>query len=152
MQASQIIHAYKQAPWRVQRQYVGAFLLTVVVLALVAALYLDVTARTALTGREIQDLRGQITAMQRSNADLETELANITSSAVMQRRALELGYRPVEPGELDYIFVPGYVAPEPALLLAAIDSPLESDALPEAYSQSLLEWLDEQLKSAGGAR
>lgn len=150
MQASQIIHAYKQAPWRVQRQYVGAFLLTVVVLALVAALYLDVTARTALTGREIQDLRGQITAMQRSNADLETELANITSSAVMQRRALELGYRPVEPGELDYIFVPGYVAPEPALLLAAIDSPLESDALPEAYSQSLLEWLDEQLKSAGG--
>lgn len=150
MQASQIIHAYKQAPWRVQRQYVGAFLLTVVVLALVAALYLDVTARTALTGREIQDLRGQITAMQRSNADLETELANITSSAAMQRRALELGYRPVEPGELDYIFVPGYVAPEPALLLAAIDSPLESDALPEAYSQSLLEWLDEQLKSAGG--
>lgn len=152
MQATQIIHAYKQAPWRVQRQYVGAFLLTVIVLALVAALYLDVTARTALTGREIQDLRGQITAMQRSNADLETELANITSSAVMQRRALELGYRPVEPGELDYIFVPGYVAPEPALLLAAIDSPLESDALPDAYSQSLLEWLDEQLKSAGGAR
>lgn len=150
MQATQIIHAYKQAPWRVQRQYVGAFLLTVIVLALVAALYLDVTARTALTGREIQDLRGQITAMQRSNADLETELANITSSAVMQRRALELGYRPVQPGELDYIFVPGYVAPEPALLLAAVDSPLGSDALPDAYSQSLLEWLDEQLKSAGG--
>ena len=150
MQASQIIHAYKQAPWRVQRQYVGAFLLTVVVLALVAALYLDVTARTALTGREIQDLRGQITAMQRSNADLETELANITSSAVMQRRALQLGYRPVQPGELDYIFVPGYVAPEPALLLAAVDSPLGSDSLPDVYSQSLLEWLDEQLKSAGG--
>lgn len=152
MQATQIIHAYKQAPWRVQRQYVGAFLLTVIVLALVAALYLDVTARTALTGREIQDLRGQITAMQRSNADLETELANITSSAVMQRRALELGYRPVKPGELDYIFVPGYVTPEPALLLAAVDSPPGSDALPEVYSQSLLEWLDEQLKSAGGVR
>lgn len=152
MQATQIIHAYKQAPWRVQRQYVGAFLLAVIVLALVAALYLDVTARTALTGREIQDLRGQITAMQRSNADLETELANITSSAVMQRRALELGYRPVKPGELDYIFVPGYVTPEPALLLAAVDSPPGSDALPEVYSQSLLEWLDEQLKSAGGVR
>ncbi|NTU55017.1 MAG: hypothetical protein HGA79_02090 [Anaerolineales bacterium] len=152
MQATQIIHAYKQAPWRVQRQYVGAFLLTVIVLALVAALYLDVTARTALAGREIQDLQVQITTMQRTNADLETELANLTASAVMQRRALELGYRPVEPGELDYVFVPGYVAPEPAILLAAADSTLRSDSLPEAYSQSLLEWLDEKVNFAGGIR
>ncbi len=150
MQATQIIHAYKQAPWRVQRQYVGAFLLTVIVLALVAALYLDVTARTALAGREIQELQVQITTMQRTNADLETELANLTASAVMQRRALELGYRPVEPGELDYVFVPGYVAPEPAILLAAVDSTLRSDSLPEAYSQSLLEWLDEKVNFAGG--
>jgi cell division protein FtsL len=150
MQATQIIHAYKQAPWRVQRQYVGAFLLTVIVLALVAALYLDVTARTALAGREIQDLQVQITAMQRTNADLETELANVTASTVMQRRALELGYRPVEPGELDYVFVPGYVAPEPAILLAAVDSTLRSDSLPDVYSQSLLEWLDERVKFEGG--
>jgi len=147
MQASQIIHAYKQAPWRVQRQYVGAFLLTVIGLALVAALYLDVTSRTALAGREIQDLRTEIAALQRSNADLETELANITSSAVMQRRALELGYRPIQPGELDYVFVPGYVAPEPAILLAAVDAPLPPPSLPEEYSQSLLEWLDESLRS-----
>jgi cell division protein FtsL len=152
MQASQIIHAYKQAPWRVQRQYVGAFLLIVIVLALVAALYLDVTARTALMGREIQDLQVQITAMQRSNADLETELANLTASAVMQRRALELGYRPVEPGELDYIFVPGYVAPEPAILLAAVDSALRAESLPDEYSQSLLEWLDEKVDFTGGMR
>ncbi|GAB4450091.1 MAG: hypothetical protein OHK0041_11780 [Anaerolineales bacterium] len=150
MQASQIIHAYRQAPWRVQRQYVGAFLLTVVVLSLVAALYLDVTSRTALAGREIQALRAEIAALQRSNADLETELANITSSAVMQRRALELGYRPVQPGELEYVFVPGYVAPEPPLLLAAADSPPSPQTLPEAYSQSLLEWLDERLQGRAG--
>ncbi len=30
MQATRFIHAYKQAPWRVQRQYVGAFLLAVI--------------------------------------------------------------------------------------------------------------------------
>lgn len=150
MQATQIIHAYKQAPWRVQRQYVGAFLLVVVVLALIAALYLDVTARTALAGREIQDLQIEIAAMQRANADLETELANTTSSAVMRQRALQLGYRPVEPGELDYVFVPGYVPPEPDILLAAADSPLYSRSLPEEYSQSLLEWLDERVRLGGG--
>jgi cell division protein FtsL len=149
MQATQIIHAYKQAPWRVQRQYVGAFLLAVIVLALVAALYLDLSARTALAGREIQELQVEITSMQRSNADLETELANLTAAAVMQQRALELGYRPVKPGELDYVFVPGYVAPEPPILLAAVDTTSRSYTLPESYSQSLLEWLDERIQVGG---
>ncbi|NUQ86027.1 MAG: hypothetical protein HUU11_15050, partial [Anaerolineales bacterium] len=116
MQATRFIHAYKQAPWRVQRQYVGAFLLVVIAPALVAALYLDLSARTALAGREIQELEIEIASLQRSNADLQTELANLTSSAVMQQRALELGYRPVQPGELDYVFVPGYAPPEPAIL------------------------------------
>jgi len=150
MQATQTIHAYKQAPWRVQRQYVGAFLLTVIVLALVAALYLDLSARTTLAGREIQELQFQIAAIQRSNADLETELANITSSTVMQQRAIELGYRPVKPGELDYVFVPGYAAPEPDILLAAADSTTRDSALPDIYFQSLLEWLDERIQSEGG--
>jgi len=148
-QAIQIIHAYKQAPWRVQRQYVGAFLLVVIVLALVAALYLDVTARAAVAGREIQELRFEITAIQRSNADLETELARLTSTAVMQQRALELGYRPVKPGELDYISVPGFVTPEPAILLAAEDGQPHSQAFPMEYTQSLLEWVDERIKFGG---
>ena len=149
MQATQIIHAYKQAPWRVQRQYVGAFLLVVIALALVAALYLDLSSRTTLAGREIQELQAEITVTQRSNADLETELANLTASSVMQQRALELGYRPVKPGELDYVFVPGYSNPEPDILLAAVDSTFHSYALPEVYSQSLIEWLDERIKSGG---
>lgn len=149
-QAIQIIHAYKQAPWRVQRQYVGAFLLAVIVLSLVAALYLDLSSRTTLAGREIQELQVEITNIQRSNADLETELANLTSSAVMQQRALELGYRPVKPGELDYIFVPGYVDPEPDILLAAEDNTLHLYTLSEEYSLSLLEWLDDRI--AGGVQ
>ena len=63
MQAAQIIHAHKQAPWRVQRQWVGAFLLALIGLAMIAALYLDVTARAAVTGREIQELRTEITTI-----------------------------------------------------------------------------------------
>jgi len=145
IQATRIIHAYRQAPWRVQRQYVGAFLLAVIAVALVSALYLDVTARSALSGREIQELQAEITTMQRLNADLETELASLTSSSVMQQRALELGYRPVKPGELDYIFVPGFTAPEPDILLAAVDEVLPTYHLPEAYTQSLLEWLDARI-------
>lgn len=148
-QATQIIHAYRQAPWRVQRQWIGAFLLAVVGVAMVAALYLDVTARTAVAGREIQELRTEITTIQRENADLETQLADLTSTAVMEKRATDLGYRPVQPGELDYVAVPGFVVPEPAILLAAEDAVPQVRTQPPEYTQSLLEWLDEWIKLGG---
>ena len=148
-QATQIIHAYRQAPWRVQRQWVGIFLLAVIGAAMVAALYLDVTARTALAGREIQELRSQITTVQRENADLETQLADLTSTEVMQQRALELGYRPVLPGELEYVAVPGFVEPEPAILLAAKDTTPQIESQPAEYTQSLLEWFEERIRFGG---
>jgi hypothetical protein len=148
-QATQIIHAYRQAPWRVQRQWVGVYLLAVIGAAMVAALYLDVTARAALAGREIQELRSQITTVQRENADLETHLADRTSTDVMQRRALESGYRPVLPGELDYVAVPGFVTPEPAILLAAEDSSPHIQSLPAEYTESLLEWFEERIRFGG---
>jgi cell division protein FtsL len=149
MQATQIIHAYKQAPWRVQRQYVGAFLLMVISASMIAALYLTVTARAAVAGRGIQELRIEITSIQRANADLETQLADLTSTSVMQQRALQLGYRPVKPGELDYLPVPGFVAPEPALLLAAQDVAQPERILPPEYTQSLIEWFDERIEFGG---
>lgn len=148
-QATQLIHAYKQAPWRVQRQYVGAFLLVVVGLAMIAALYLQVTARTAAAGREIQDMRAEIMTAQRLNADLETQLAKLTSSAEMQRRALALGYHPIKPGELSYVAVPGFVAPEPIILRTAEDAGLFPQPLPTEYTQSLIEWFDERIKAGG---
>ena len=148
-QATQIIHAYRQAPWRVQRQWVGIFLLAVIGAAMVAALYLDVTARAALAGREIQELRSQITTVQRENSDLETQLADLTSTDAMQQRALELGYRPVLPGELDYVAVPGFVEPEPAILLAAKDTAPQIESQPAEYTQSLLEWFEERIRFGG---
>jgi cell division protein FtsL len=148
-QATQIIHAHRQAPWRIQRQWIGAFLLVVIGAAMIAALYLDVTARAALTGRDIQELRAQITTVQRENADLETQLADLTSTTVMQQRATELGYRPVQPGELDYVAVPGFVKPEPEILLAAEDAAPRVQTLPAEYTQSLLEWFSEQIRFGG---
>jgi hypothetical protein len=144
-QATQIIHAYRQAPWRIQRQWIGVFLLALICAAMVAALYLDVTARTAVAGREIQELRIQITTIHRENADLETRLADLTSTAVMRQRAIELGYRPVQPGELDYVAVPGFVTPEPDILLAAEDATPHIKSLPAEYTESLLEWFDDRI-------
>jgi cell division protein FtsL len=150
-QATQIIHAYRQAPWRVQRQWVGVFLLFVIGAAMVAALYLDVTARAAIAGREIQETRFEITTVQRSNADLETQLAKLTSTEEMENRATALGYRPIQPGELDYVAVPGFAPPEPTILKEAQDVTEPDQTLPPDYSQSLIEWFDQRMQ-VGGTR
>jgi hypothetical protein len=73
-------HAYSQAPWRVQRQWVSIFLLIVLGFAMIATLYLMVTSQAAIVGREIQDLRLAIITTEHINADLQTELARLTSS------------------------------------------------------------------------
>ena len=141
------VHAYKIAPWRVQRQWIGNILLAVVTLAMVAALYLDVTAQAAIAGREIQDLTAAIAASQQASADLQTELAELTSASVMEERAKDLGFIPIEPNEAEYLVVPGYAAPKPNILAAAPQPQLSAPSIPPEYTQSLLEWLDERVSS-----
>lgn len=142
-----VIHAYRVAPWRVQRQWIGNALLVVVSLAMVAALYLNVTSRTAIAGREIQDLTEAISASQQVSSDLQTQLANLTSAEVMQQRAKEMGFRPVEPVELEYLVVPGYVAKDAVNLSSSAQLQLNVLAIPPEYNQSLLDWMDERLVS-----
>ena len=144
-----IIHyAYKQAPWRIQRQWISTFLLIVLGLSMIAALYLDVTARAALTGREIQNLSADIIAVQQSNADLETRSAILTSNSAMQTRALALNYQPIQSNQVQFIVVPSYVAPQPVNLISApILQPSTPTIRPE-YTQSLIDWFNQHLNSS----
>ena len=143
-----LIHAYRVAPWRVQRQWIGNALLAVVVFAMVAALYLNVTSRTAIAGREIQDLTDAIASSQQVSSDMQTQLASLTSASAMEKRAREMGFRPVQPEELEYLVVPGYVAPEAVDLSSTIQPQLNALTIPPEYNQSLLDWMDERLISA----
>lgn len=147
------IHAYKVAPWRIQRQWIGTVLLGVVALAMVATLYLDVTAKAAIAGREIQDLNAAILSSQQMSADLQTELASLTSASMMQVRALELGFRPMIPEEAEYLIVPGYSAPKPGILADAQLPQMSAPSIAPEYNESLLDWLDERIAmSARGSR
>ncbi len=150
---TRLVHAYKVAPWRIQLQWIGNALLVVVALAMVATLYLDVTAKTAIAGREIQELNASIIASQQVSADLQTKLALLTSASVMEKRAVELGFRPVEPNEIEYLVVPGYFEPKPGILAAAPLPQMSAPTIPPEYNQSLLMWLDEQIAlSSRGVR
>ncbi|MEK6753118.1 MAG: hypothetical protein AABZ00_12740 [Chloroflexota bacterium] len=144
------IHAYKVAPWRIQRQWVGGALLAVVTLAMVAALYLIVTSQAAIAGREIQDLTYSITISQQVSGDLQTQLASLTSASAMESRALELGFRPIESDEVEYLVVPGYSEPEPFILSATQHLQLSALTIAPEYNQSLLDWMDEKISSSQG--
>ncbi len=144
-----VVHAYKMAPWRVQRQWIGSFLLVVVFLSMVAALYLDVTAHAAITGREIQDLTVQISATEHASADLQTQLATLTSTSIMEQRAQELGFRPVQPAEVEYLVVAGYTPPQPNILNTLPLPGLSAPTIPPEYNQSLLDWLNQRLQPDG---
>ena len=69
---TQIVQQVRQAHWRVQRQWIGLFLLGLVAVSMVAGIYLNITVRATLAGREIQSLQNQLIDDQRANSDQET--------------------------------------------------------------------------------
>jgi hypothetical protein len=143
-----LVHAYKVAPWRVQRQWIGNVLLVVVALAMVATLYLDVTSQAAIAGREIQDLTASISVSQQASEDLQTQLASLTSAQVMEQRALDLGFRPMKSNEAEYLVVPGYSVLEPDILSSAPLLQLSTLTIPPEYTESLLDWMDQKIASS----
>ncbi len=142
---NRIIHAYRVAPWRVQRQWLGSASVVVVVFAMVAALYLNIASRTAIAGREIQDLSDSITFSRQTSADLQTQLAKWTSAQSLEQRARKMGFRPMRPQEAEYVAVAGYVAKEAIDLSSAALPRLDAPAISPEYNQSLLDWMDRRL-------
>ncbi len=143
-----LVHAYRQAPWRIQRQWLGGFLLAVLAVAMVASLYLDITAQAAISGREIQGLTSDIISTQQTNSDLQTRLAELSSTNAMEKRAKALGYQPLDPTKVQYIIVPGYVEPQNDILPVAPPLMPSAPSIPPEYTESLIEWLQQALQPA----
>jgi hypothetical protein len=138
---NQIIQAYRQTPWRVQLQWIGLFMLALVLVASVASIYLNVSASAAAAGREIQRLEDDSLETEQVIADLETRLAHITSAAEMETRADGMDVKPIEAGTPLYVVVPGYAGRNP-INLAPIPGPevIAQPIIHPAYTQSLWEW------------
>jgi cell division protein FtsL len=143
-QLTQMVQKVRQAPWRVQRQWIGLILLVIVLLAMLAGIYLSVTVRAGIVGREIQFLSAQIEQNQQKNADLQTQLAALTAIQNMEARARALGFVPVSPEEITYIVVPGYV--EKSLVdLSTVSQDDSVSLLQSEYFETLFDWLTRKI-------
>ena len=146
---STLTQKYRQASWRTQRQWLGIGLLGLVAVAMVAMMYLNVTSRATLNGREILNLNYSISINEYTNSDLQTKLAEQSASAVMQKRAEGLGFEPAKPEDIVYVVVPGYVPPQTEINLATNhDLPAASLIRPE-YKQTLFEWFADLIEKSG---
>jgi hypothetical protein len=113
---------------------------------------LNVTSRTAIAGREIQDLMVAISESQQVSSDLHTQLASLTSSTAFELRAREMGFRPMKPSEVEYLIVPGYVATNVVDLSSSAAPQINALTIPPEYNQSLLDWFDQTISVSRRAK
>jgi hypothetical protein len=137
-----LIQAYHQAPWRNQLKWIATFLLGVIVVALVAGLYLSISAQSVTIGLQIQGANDDKVVIQQGIADLNNRLGDLTAGPAMLARAKALGYDYIDPSAIEYIVVAGYSGRQTAVL-APQTSP-EKQPKPELdpeYTRSLSEVL-----------
>jgi hypothetical protein len=161
---NRLTQAYSQAPWRKQTYMIGVILLILVCAALIAGIYLNVTARAAAVGREIQDMQVRvygyhyltggagesyvpIEELEQHIANLNSKLAHLTSYTVMQQRVQDLNLAPISAENIQYLEVPGYVErqtsslappPVPVVVNASIIDP--------QFKESLFDWVTEEIR------
>ncbi len=140
--------AYLQTPWRKQLQGIGTFLIILVVILLASGIFVSVTARTAALGKAVQRHRLEIDELEFEIANMETQLALLTSTAVMKQRAIEMGFRMVNPDEVTYILVPGYTGRD--YVQFAEPSQPEMVSVPvisSEFTQSWIDWFAQQFRA-----
>jgi len=141
--AKGLTQAYSQAPWRKQLQVFVVFSIVVVFGALVAGIYLYVTAQSAAVGSHILDMQKEIRNLEQVNEDLRAQLAMAGSAAEMEKRARTMGFQSIDTTESLYVLVPGYIDRQP-VVLAPAPGPVVTDKnqLPPEYTESLFEWIE----------
>src|SRR5512133_2970440 len=90
-----MVQAYRQAPWRIETQRGILFLIVAILGASILWVMVSVTVQAAGAGLEIQQFEDEQEQLQRDIAGLRTQIAILTSAAQMEKRADELGFKPV---------------------------------------------------------
>jgi cell division protein FtsL len=143
---------YTQAPWRKQLQIIGLFSLALVFIALIAGIYLNVSAQAATVGREIQKDQKEIDEINQEIEDLQSRLAILLSDSEMEKRARDLGFEPIDTDQVTYLMVRGYVERQPIVLAPYSGRTVVSaPVVPPEYTESFFTWIKRSVVDASPA-
>jgi hypothetical protein len=162
----QLSKAYSQAPWRKQMYMIGVILLFLVSVAIVAGIYLNVTTRAAAVGRQIQEMQVRvygyhyltgdagenyvpIEELEQKIANLNSQLAYLSSYSIMQERVKELNLTPIAADRIEYIEVPGYIERQTSSLAPPpVPVVVNASVIDPQFKESLFEWITDQVRNA----
>lgn len=85
--------------------------------ALVGVLYLTLGSETVISGYNMQQMAWELKSLQQENTKLEAQIAGYQSVEALQSRAIEMGFVPAGPDDIEYVPVNQYppVPDEPVL-------------------------------------
>jgi cell division protein FtsL len=137
-----LYQAYRQTPWRSQFQTLGLFTLFLIVIGVVAAFYLNVTAKTTTSGRRIQFMQATISVLELENAAIQSDLAQMSSLDAMTERAQELGFESGNTEETEFIQVEGLaLSTSPKIATGERPVLVGVEQIPEEYTESIITWI-----------
>jgi hypothetical protein len=141
-----LIQAYSNSPRRQKLQIIGSILLAIVIAAVMLILYLVISSRVVFMGRQLQQAKSDIDQLIYLSVNYQNKINRLSRFEEMERRAVELGFRPAYPGEVFYVPVAGIENEEQVVVVFQDESPsaVINVDLPD-YHQSLIEWIGEQL-------
>lgn len=142
-----ITRAFKQAPWRVQMQWIASLAAMAIAVIALGGLSLTEASRTATAGRDVQLLQDQKAELQ---FVIDRKTALIAQAKAVQRletRAREIGFVPAEVEQMDFILVAGYYGPQ--VKAPPATPPTAPPRLPN-YDETLGAWLAGQLSAMFG--
>lgn len=146
-QYDELTRAFKQAPWRVQIQWLATAAALVVVLIAIGGMYLAEASRTATAGRDVQALQAQKAELEMAINRQRSLIAQMKSVGRLERRARELGYVPALAAQVEFIVVDGYrpvtaVTPQPVGSVTPVEV--------VDYNETLGSWLARTLSTMLG--
>jgi len=124
----------KRLAWLTEAQVVIGWIVILLVVALVGAIYLNQASRIASVGRRVQLLQNQLDNLKRENATVSRQIAEAQSLERLRQEAIRLGFVPSRPEDLEYIIVPDYPADAADSALSSTDA--ESNESLEAESSN----------------
>jgi len=86
-----------------------------VIAALMGTIFLRQSSRIATTGRRVKSLQSGLIDLKRENSAIEKQIAEAQSLEQLQSAAIQMGFIPARPDDIEYVIVPDYPVVETAV-------------------------------------
>lgn len=107
---------------------VRALILLLALLALVGLIYLGQSSQATVTGQHVQNLQEQLDRLNRENAQLEYDIATLTTPNKIAERARALGLHPATPNQMVFLTVKNYPVSTAKVMRPTINQPVATQS------------------------